>query len=224
MSKYFWNILFQIFVAYFVTLPVSSTSCALPTLNKPTKCSILFESQHRQLWRDFNWTNPANHQKGHFIYQVHAIRGMSGRAVEEVIEFIEKSAADSDKLLSFSVIDDEHPDTMAASPGIILKVPYKNIIAADSEDLGLGRFERSRIFDWDLFKKDKPPLLSPQEMLKRTQSPYWNEAAATIGNTRSREKIEIIGIFTYPHVNQRKSNLLQKAAEDLSLPFVIIDP
>lgn len=163
-------------------------------------------------WENFSCSNPQEHNNEQFVYIVHSILNDSfARLLQQTSDIIEginvgentfidltknPELVASKKIISCSLIgkgvingQSFFVPTTYSNVGIILKVPYHNILYSDIEDLGTDYLKPDEIINFYTNKLDKGPI----DLLFNTNIDSWNEVL--VRGTTQYGSIEVIGVF-----------------------------
>lgn len=142
---------------------------------------VYTESQN--LWNSAT-TPPEHHQKDKFTYIVHGLKPGSFGS-DGIKKFLDNPIGITNRLISASVINQDKKGTYGSSCGVILKVPFENIIATSPSDLGtrnslMTPSIHEKGFDIDLCAEltrlnYNNPILEPSKLLDQTRR--YNELA-----------------------------------------------
>ena len=183
----------------------------------------------RKSW-ETNFTSPAKHNDRKFCYVVHGLKDMGGRIHQRLFmarERVYDTSQDIDllqypervsdkKVISTSIVDQDHRATWG-NVGLILNVPYNNVIAAYREDVGTPFFDANRV------KKEKVPAVG--DITESTHPSKYNEivlVGSTIGS-----KVSVAGFWAKVYedgqpIDKALYQQTQQLAKIRGLPFVKI--
>lgn len=191
-------------------------------LNKP-------ESEIKKSWEN-SFTNPNNHDDDKYCYMVHGLIGLDARIKQKIfLSDIQTSDNSQDidllqypekvsekKVISASIVDQNHRTTWG-HVGLILDVPYKNIMAAYKEDVSTPFFDINKV------KREKVP--SVDDILKLTNSKRHNEIILT--GQIDDKKVNICGFWTKVDKNGEPIDKflyrkMRRLSEEKGLPLIKI--